>query len=64
MPNYTENSDQAFLEVVRILESAVEAGATSVEMEFDRGITGQGKVRDRSIVADVGKPNPDSTAGE
>ena len=35
MPENTDKSDKAFLELVRVLEEAVQAGATSVELEYE-----------------------------
>ena len=37
MPDNTENSDTAFRELVRILEEAVQAGVTSLGLEYQGG---------------------------
>src|SRR5271166_6632562 len=54
MPEDTNNSEKAFLELVRVLEDAVQAGANSVGLEYEGrdlivyhnyGITGLGAAR-------------------
>jgi hypothetical protein len=69
MPDNTDNSDKAFLELVRVLEEAVRAGANSIGLEYEGrelivfhnfGNTGLGAARipqelQQDMLAEMGK---------